>query len=151
MLQPKVSKGVLCADAPVHRPPARSRACLWLFDAACVALDASYSLTKYTLHAYDQWQTAAAEARGEVRSLPRPSHCAVLLCCVVRGAACVVSFTRQLRCRPLYAAGEGGVGRAHHRALLAAALHPPLAQHPRPCPLLPPLVCLNAIFCSLVH
>ena len=108
MLQPKVSKGVLCADAPVHRPPARSRACLWLFDAACVALDASYSLTKYTLHAYDQWQTAAAEARGEVRSLPPPSHCAVLLCCVVRGAACVVSFTRQLRCRPLYAArGKG--------------------------------------------
>ena len=121
-------------------PPACSRACLWLFDAACVALDASYSLTKYALHAYDQWQTAAAEARGEVRIPTPPSN--IALCC----AACVVFFTHQLRCcRPLYAAGAGGVGGAHLPALLAAALHPPHAQRPHPGPLFSTLVRLNAV------
>ncbi|KAL4452104.1 hypothetical protein ABPG75_007766 [Micractinium tetrahymenae] len=44
-----------------------SHASLWLFDAAFVAVDASYSLAKYAVHALDHWQAAQAEARGEER------------------------------------------------------------------------------------
>lgn len=32
-----------------------------------MAVDASYSLAKYAVHALDHWQAAQAEARGEVR------------------------------------------------------------------------------------
>lgn len=57
-----------CPPFPPSAPPLRrSHASLWLFDAAFVAVDASFSLAKYAVHALDHWQAAKAEARGEVR------------------------------------------------------------------------------------
>lgn len=51
-----------------------SLALLWLFDAAFVAVDASYAIVKYAVQAADHHKSLQADARGEVSLCCRPPH-----------------------------------------------------------------------------